>query len=106
MPLGLHSTSYPVLWQGLLPLSDLKICRLERYREHAFQITGVSQVLPYPGLRSECSPRGASPVGFLGLTPSLLSPLLQAHCLPRSWFSALLRLSSAAGSTTWRSKWP
>nr|XP_013008891.1 pleckstrin homology domain-containing family N member 1 isoform X2 [Cavia porcellus] len=32
-------------FQGLLPLSDLKICRLERYREHAFQITGP---LPAP----------------------------------------------------------
>ncbi|XP_004639634.1 pleckstrin homology domain-containing family N member 1 [Octodon degus] len=32
-------------FQGLLPLSDLSICPLEGYREHAFQITGP---LPAP----------------------------------------------------------
>lgn len=32
---------FPVPWQGLLPLAELSVCRLEGSREHAFQITGV-----------------------------------------------------------------
>lgn len=32
---------FPVPWQGLLPLVELSVCRLEGSREHAFQITGV-----------------------------------------------------------------
>ena len=39
------SPSYTILWQGLLPLTELNICPTDGSREHAFQITGP---LPAP----------------------------------------------------------
>lgn len=40
------SLSYTILWQGLLPLTELSICLIDGSREHAFQITGVWRVRP------------------------------------------------------------
>lgn len=68
------SPSYTILWQGLLPLTELSICPIDGSREHAFQITGVWRELAWPPLdqdlwtwhwRSTCSPwRGNFPEGF------------------------------------------
>jgi hypothetical protein len=112
-PLGSPcSPSYPVLWQGLLPLTELSIYPLEGSREHAFQITGVWWASPNPALGSVWSCwRGNFPVSFWGFQAQplqstwLLCPHLQGHYPPPSSFSAAVRLSLVSGSTTWRNRW-
>ena len=44
------SPSYTILWQGLLPLTELNSCPIDGSREHAFQITGVWRELAWPPL--------------------------------------------------------